>query len=49
MAASDTKGVGVLATINQMVMAPVQVGLVFLPVESILEQGLEVVEIIVET
>ena len=51
MAASDTKGVGVLTTINQMVMAlnPVQVGLVLLPLENFLGQGLEVVEVIVET
>ena len=48
--ASDTKGVGVLATINQTVMAliPVQVGMVLLPLESSLGQGLEVVEVIVE-
>jgi hypothetical protein len=51
VAVSDTKGVGVSATVNQMVMALslVQVGLVLLPLESFLGQGLEVVEVIVET
>ena len=51
VAASDTRGVGVSATIHQTVMAfnPVQVGLVLLPVESFLGQGLGVVEVIVET
>ena len=51
VAASDTKEVGVSATITQTVMAlsPDQVGLVLLLLESFLEQGLEVVEVIVET
>jgi len=51
VAASDIKGVGVSATINQMVMALnlVQVGLVPLPPKSFLGLDLEVVEVIVET
>jgi len=51
VAASDTRGVGVSATVHQTAMAliPVQVGLVPLPLESFLEQGLGVVEVIVET
>ena len=51
VAASDTKGMGVSATINQtvMVLNPVRVGLVLLPLESFLGQGLEVVEVIVGT
>ena len=51
VAASDTRGVGVSATVHQMVMAlnPVQVGLVLLPLESFLGQGLGVVEVIVGT
>ena len=50
-AASDTRGVGVSATVHQTVMAlnPVQVGLVFLPLESFQGLGLGVVEVIVET
>lgn len=51
VAASDTRGVGASATVHQTVMAlnPVQVGLVFHPLESFLVQGLGVVEVIVET
>jgi len=51
VAASDTKEVGVSATITQTVMAlnPDQVDLVLLPLENFLGQGLEVVEVIVET
>ena len=51
VAASDTREVGVSATVHQMVMALnlVQVGLVLLPLESFLGQGLGVVEVIVET
>jgi len=50
VAASDTR-VGVSAMVHQtvMVLNPVQVGLVLLPLESFLGQGLGVVEAIVET
>ena len=49
VAVLDTRGVSV--TVHQTVMAlnPVQVGLVVLPLESFLGQGLGVVEVIVET
>ena len=50
VAASDTR-VGVSAMVHQtgMVLKPVQVGLVLLPLESFMGQGLGVVEVIVET
>ena len=50
VAASDTR-VGVSAMVHQtgMVLNPVQVGLVLLPLESFMGQGLGVVEVIVET
>jgi hypothetical protein len=50
VAASDTRA-GLSTTAHQTVMAlsPVQVGLVLLPLESILGQALGVVEVIVET
>lgn len=50
VAASDTRGVGVSATVHQMAMVliPLQVDLVLL-LESFLVQGLGVVEVIVVT